>query len=57
MKQAAETEVEFLQEQAEKEIVGKNLLGIFGPVIALICANSGNKFNVLIFFQYYLQVG
>jgi hypothetical protein len=44
--EAEETNVEFLQEVAEKEIVGKNLLGTFGPVIALVCANAGNQFNV-----------
>ncbi len=43
---AEENEVEVLQLRAEKEIVGKNLLGAFGPVIDLVCANAGNKFNV-----------
>lgn len=43
--QAEETEVESLQEKAEKDIVSKNLLGLFGPSIALVCANSGKKFN------------
>jgi len=42
---AEETEGEFLQEKAEREIVGGNLLGTFGPAVALICANAGNKFN------------
>jgi len=42
---AEETEVELLQETAEKEIVGKNLLGTFGPIIALVAANAGGHFN------------
>ena len=43
---AEETEGELVQERAEREIVGGNLLGTFGPVIALVCANHGNRFSV-----------
>ncbi len=43
---AEETEVEYLQETAEREIVTKNLLGTFGSVVALVAANAGNHFNV-----------
>eukprot|EP01114_Cavostelium_apophysatum_P020600 TRINITY_DN6951_c0_g1_i3.p1 TRINITY_DN6951_c0_g1~~TRINITY_DN6951_c0_g1_i3.p1 ORF type:complete len:563 (+),score=200.65 TRINITY_DN6951_c0_g1_i3:667-2355(+) len=42
---AEEQEAETLQEVAEKEIVGKNLLGTFGPIVSLVCANAGNRFN------------
>ena len=41
-----ETEAETLQATAEREIVARNLLGTFGPAIALVCANLNEKFNV-----------
>eukprot|EP00697_Spironema_sp_BW2_P005973 gnl/Spiro4/18329_TR9809_c0_g1_i2.p1 gnl/Spiro4/18329_TR9809_c0_g1~~gnl/Spiro4/18329_TR9809_c0_g1_i2.p1 ORF type:complete len:1321 (-),score=343.91 gnl/Spiro4/18329_TR9809_c0_g1_i2:4-3927(-) len=36
---AEETEEELKREMAERELVGKNLLGIFGPVITSICCD------------------
>eukprot|EP01116_Phalansterium_solitarium_P025583 TRINITY_DN985_c0_g1_i5.p1 TRINITY_DN985_c0_g1~~TRINITY_DN985_c0_g1_i5.p1 ORF type:complete len:1640 (+),score=672.83 TRINITY_DN985_c0_g1_i5:197-5116(+) len=43
---AEEHEAERLQEMAEREIVsGRNLVGAFGPLVALVCANAGNRYN------------
>ncbi|PRP82720.1 hypothetical protein PROFUN_09982 [Planoprotostelium fungivorum] len=40
-----EREVERLQETAEREVIGKNLLGSFGPLISMVAANAGGNFN------------
>ncbi len=45
---AAEIEAENerkVAEIAEKEIVGRGLLSVFGPIIVRVVANEGNKFN------------
>lgn len=35
-----------MQEMAERELVGKSLLGRFGPIISAVCANVSNNYNV-----------
>ena len=45
---AAELEAENerqMAEIAEKEIVGRGLLGVFGPLLVRVVANEGDKFN------------
>lgn len=45
---AAEIEAENerkVAEIAEKEIVGRGLLSVFGPILVRVVANEGNKFN------------
>eukprot|EP00696_Hemimastix_kukwesjijk_P001723 gnl/Hemi2/12111_TR4136_c0_g1_i1.p1 gnl/Hemi2/12111_TR4136_c0_g1~~gnl/Hemi2/12111_TR4136_c0_g1_i1.p1 ORF type:complete len:598 (-),score=184.01 gnl/Hemi2/12111_TR4136_c0_g1_i1:158-1888(-) len=40
-----ENEAELLKEIAERELVGKSLLGIFGPIIARVCADTSGRFR------------
>lgn len=51
---AAEIEAENerkVAEIAEKEIVGRGLLSVFGPILVRVVANEGNKFNSFVLRQ------